>query len=45
MSKINDSVYAISIIRQILKTQQCSLKSIEKKEDDKNMLYYKYYHL
>jgi hypothetical protein len=40
ITKISDSVYAISTIRQILKTQQCYLKSMEKNIDNKNTLFY-----
>jgi len=40
LSKINDSVYAVFIIRKILKTQDCLLKSNEKIVDDKNVLCY-----
>ena len=40
VNKLVDSVYAISIIRRILKTQNCSLKSAEKIIDNKNVLCY-----
>ena len=40
VNKIGDSVYAISTIRTILKTQDCYLKSMDKNIDGKMMLCY-----
>lgn len=40
INKLVDSVYAISIIRKILKPQGCSLRSVEKMINDKEILCY-----